>query len=169
MDSPVACLMADNGTPANTGRTSRSYRSRVHDSSSSAVCQARSSRLRAEREADRLAAAVGVLVGSVPAARMAASDAFAALTRSVAILLRVTGQHVGQSCRVLSASWMPQVRQLRAGAVLATGCRLALRWPRTCWAAVLPRLSGVARSILPGLLLARRWATVSAGCATVRP
>jgi hypothetical protein len=135
----------------------------VHAALSPSACQASSSRLRNEREGDRLAAAVAVLVGSVPALRMAARAAFAALTRSAAILLRVIGQQVGQSVRVLSVSVMPQVRQLRAGVGAATGFRLAVRAPRICWAAVLPRLSGVARSILPGLLPTRRCATVSTG------
>jgi hypothetical protein len=104
----------------------------------------------------------------VPAARRAASDAFAAMTRSAAILLRVTGQQVGQSCLDLSVSVMPQVGQLRLGVVAANGFRLALRSPRTCRAAVLPRLSGVARLIRLGWVAARRCATVSAGFATAR-
>jgi hypothetical protein len=107
IDRPVARRMVDSGTAAMAGSTSRSYHPRVHDSSSSSVCQASSSRLRDDKEADRLAAAAGVLVGSVPVARIAASDALAALTRLSAILLRVTGQQVGQSCLDLSVSLMP--------------------------------------------------------------
>jgi hypothetical protein len=168
IDSPVACLMLDRGTATRAGRTSASYRPRVHDWSSPLVRQASSSRSRADSEADRLAAAVGELVGSVPAARMAPNDAFAALTRSAAILLRVTGQHVGQSCRDLPVSSTPHVRQLRAGVVAATGFRFAPRSPRTWRAAVLPRLRGVARPMRPGLLPARRCAAFSAGFASRR-
>jgi hypothetical protein len=158
--------MLDSGTPARAGRTCVSYRFNVHESSGSS-CQASSSRLRVDKEADRFAAASGVLVGSVPATRIAASDAFAALTRSAAILLRVTGQQVEHSCLDLSVSVTPQVRQLGVS-VVAAGLRFAVRSPRTCRAAVLLRLSGVTRSILPGLLPARRCAIVSAGFATAR-
>jgi hypothetical protein len=99
IDNPVACLMLDSGTATRLGRISCSYLSLVHTALSPSACQASSSRFRNEREAAGLAVAVGEQVGSLPEARIAASDALAASTRSVAILLRVTGQQDAQSWR----------------------------------------------------------------------